>query len=324
MRAVLLKQPKELEVAEIPTPEPQDGELLLKVEACAVCRTDLHILDGELPLVRSSLILGHQIVARVEGWGRRVEGFALGERVGVPWLGWACGTCRYCQMGLENLCERAEFTGYHRQGGYAEYAVADAHFVHRLAEGRAEELAPLLCGGLIGYRAYRMAPGERLGLYGFGSAAHLLAQLARAEGRAVYAFTRPGDHIAQAWARELGVTWAGGSDELPPEPLDAAIVFAPVGALLPQALRAVRPGGVVVAGGIHMSEIPAFPYALLWGERVLRSVANVTREDGREFFAKLNQVAIRPRIRVYPLEQAGQALADLRAGLGVGTAVLVP
>ncbi|GBD30542.1 putative alcohol dehydrogenase AdhA [bacterium HR32] len=290
-----------------------------------MCRTDLHVVDGELGEPKLPLVPGHQIVGVVEAAGPGVE-LPQGARVGIPWLGWTCGECAYCLRGLENLCRRARFVGYHRDGGYVEYAVADARYAFRLPEAYGDlEAAPLLCAGLIGYRCLRMAgDGERLGRYGFGAAAHLIAQVALSQGRRVFAFTRPGDQEAQAFARAVGVHWAGGSDELPPEPLDAAIVLAPVGALVVQALRATGPAGVVVCGGIHMTDIPSFPYRLLWEERVVRSVANLTRQDAVEFLALAPQVPVRVHARPYPLEAANEALAALRGGKVVGSAVLVP
>lgn len=313
-----------LQRAERPPPVPGAGQVLLRVRACGVCRTDLHILDGELPAPRLPLILGHQIVAEVAGLGPGVKRFTLGERVGVAWLGWACGACKYCQRGQENLCPQARFTGYHLDGGYAEYTVACADFCYPLPMGYSDlEVAPLLCAGLIGYRSLKLAgQAEHLGLYGFGAAAHILTQVARHQGRQVYAFTRPGDAAGQRFALELGAVWAGGSDQSPPQKLDAAILFAPDGTLVPKALRDVDKGGTVVCGGIHMSEIPAFPYALLWEERVLRSVANLTRQDGEEFLALAPQVPIKTEVQAYPLEAAGQALSDLRAGKVRGAAVL--
>ncbi|HEX3761459.1 MAG TPA: zinc-dependent alcohol dehydrogenase family protein [Kofleriaceae bacterium] len=306
-------------------PVPGPGEIQLAVEACGVCRTDLHIVDGELPDPRLPLVPGHQIVGTVSGLGAGVTGFARGDRVGVPWLGWTCGHCVYCTTGRENLCRSARFTGYHRDGGYAEAAVADARYVFALPPGyTALEAAPLLCAALIGYRAFRLAgDGPRLGLYGFGAAGHLVAQLARHLGREVYAFTRPGDDRGQAFARSLGAVWAGGSDQRPPVPLDAAILFAPVGALVPLALAAVAPGGVVVCAGIHMSDIPAFPYRLLWEERTVRSVANLTRRDGDELLALAPTAGLRPTARPYPLADANQALDDLRAGRHEGAMVLM-
>ncbi|MDT8880788.1 zinc-dependent alcohol dehydrogenase family protein [Halomonas saccharevitans] len=328
MRAMRLHaagQPLRLE--RLPLPEPGPGEVRVRVLACGVCRTDLHVLDGELAEPRLPLIPGHEIVGEVAARGEGVTDLAIGQRVGVPWLGWTCGECDPCRAGRENLCERAEFTGYTRDGGYAEYCVADARYCFPLPAEDAQAAAPLLCAGLIGYRTWRLAGGEtnrRLGLYGFGAAAHILAQLAVARGQSVYAFTRPGDTQAQAFARRLGAVWAGGSDEAPPEPLDAALLFAPVGALIPTALAAVRPGGTVVSGGIHMSDIPAFPYRLLWEERSLKSVANLTRRDGEEFLALAPEVPIRTETRAYPLEEANQALEDLREGRLSGAAVLIP
>lgn len=326
MRAMVLDQPgTALRLCHLPEPQPDAGQVRLRVQACAVCRTDLHVMDGELPMMRTPLVLGHQIVGRIEALGPGVTGWQVGDRVGVPWLGWTCGTCRYCQRGKENLCERARFTGYHLDGGYAEQALAFGDFIYPIAEVYdAAEAAPLLCGGLIGYRCYRFTEdAHRLGLYGFGAAAHQLIQLARYEGKKVYAFTRPGDEEAQRFARALGAHWAGGSDELPPEPLEAAILFAPVGALIPQALRALDRGGVVVAGGIHMSDIPSFAYSLLWEERVVRSVANLTRDDGRLFLQLAPRVPVRTTVRRFSLEQANEALAALRKGQITGSAVLV-
>jgi propanol-preferring alcohol dehydrogenase len=327
MKAMLLDAPgRPLRAAEVPDPVPGPGELLLRVAACAVCRTDLHVVDGDLPNPKLPLVLGHEIVGVVEAVGPGAAGFAPGERVGVPWLGRTCGECRFCREGSENLCDAARFTGYDRDGGFAEKAVADARFAFSVPEAFSDvEAAPLLCAGLIGYRTLRMAGDPRtVGIWGFGAAAHLVAQAARFEGRSVFAFTRPGDEGAQRFARSLGAAWAGGSDELPPEPLDAALVFAPVGALVPAALRSVRKGGVVVCGGIHMSDVPSFPYALLWGERVVRSVANLTRRDGEEFLALAARAGIRSHGRPYPLAAANEALADLREGRLEGAAVLVP
>ncbi|SHF41587.1 alcohol dehydrogenase, propanol-preferring [Modicisalibacter ilicicola DSM 19980] len=327
MRAMrLTRVGRPLELQSVPRPSPGEGEVLLRVLACAVCRTDLHVVDGELPDSRLPLVPGHEIVGEVTALGGGVTRFAIGDRVGVPWLGWTCGECDYCRAGQENLCERAEFTGYTRDGGFADYCVADARYCLPITGYTPEAAAPLLCAGLIGYRAYRMAGDhpERLGLYGFGAAAHILAQLAVARGQALYAFSRPGDETAQAFARQLGATWAGGSDQAPPVKLDAAIIFAPVGELIPIALSHVRPGGTVVCGGIHMSEIPAFPYRLLWEERCLRSVANLTRRDGEEFLALAPTIPIETSTRRYPLEQANQALDDLRAGRLSGAAVLIP
>jgi alcohol dehydrogenase, propanol-preferring len=317
MRAMILEAPRKRLVArELARPEPAPGQLLVRVQACGVCRTDLHVVDGELPRPKLPLVVGHQIVGVDE---------ASGRRVGVPWLGWTDGTCRYCTSGRENLCDAARFTGYDLDGGYAEYAVADERFCLPIPEGYPDvQAAPLLCAGLIGYRSLRMAgDAERLGLYGFGASAHIVAQVARNEGRRVFAFTRPGDEEAQEFARSLGVEWAGGTDEAAPDELDAAIVFAPVGALVPAALRATAKGGVVVCAGIHMSDIPSFPYELLWGERAVRSVANLTRRDGEEFLALAPQVPVRTEVETYPLERANEALDRLRAGRVRGAAVLV-
>jgi alcohol dehydrogenase, propanol-preferring len=306
-----------LRAVERPIPQAAPGQLLLRVHACGVCRTDLHLLDGEVRIASPPRILGHQIVGTVESDGRRV---------GVPWLGWTCGECAYCRSGRENLCPRAQFTGCDIDGGMAEYAVADERFCFEIPHGYPDvQAAPLLCAGLIGYRALRMCGEARtLGLYGFGAAAHILAQVAIAQGRHVFAFTRPGDIPAQTFALELGATWAGGSQEAPPEQLEAAIIFAPHGALVPLALRAVAPGGVVVCGGIHMSDIPAFPYSSLWEERTLRSVANLTRRDAEEFLALAPRVPVKTQATAYPLEDANGALADLRAGRFTGAAVLTP
>jgi propanol-preferring alcohol dehydrogenase len=303
-----------LREADLAEPEAARGELLLRVLACGVCRTDLHVLDGDLARPKLPLVLGHQIVAETED----------GRRVGVPWLAWTCGECRYCRADLENLCERAEFTGYDRDGGFAEFVVADERYCFSLPDGYPDlQAAPLLCAGLIGYRALRLAgDGEALGLYGFGASAHIVAQVARHEGRRVFAFTRAGDDEGQAFARELGAEWAGDSASAPPEELDAAIIFAPVGELVPAALRAVRKAGVVVCAGIHMSDIPSFPYELLWDERVLRSVANLTRRDGEEFLALAPRVPIRPEIESFALEDANDALDRLRTGRIRGSAVL--
>ncbi len=315
-----------LRLSQVDVPVPEAGEVLLRVSACGVCRTDLHVLDGELAHPRLPLIPGHEIVGTVEAVGRDVDAPGIGDRVGVPWLGWTCGTCEWCRAGRENLCERARFTGYDIDGGFAEYSVADARYCVPLPAGADDAaLAPLLCAGLIGYRAYRAAgDAKHLGLYGFGAAAHILAQVAAAEGREVFAFTRPGDVAAQRFARQLGAAWAGGSDERSPRPLDAAIIFAAVGALVPTALAAIRPAGVVVCAGIHMSEIPAFSYDLLWGERVVRSVANLTRSDAREFMETAGRVSVRTVVHRYPLDDANRALDDLRHGRFQGAAVLVP
>lgn len=313
-----------LRLADLPRRAPGPGEVLVRVAACGVCRTDLHIADGDLPFVRSPIVPGHEIVGRVEAVGAGVGGVAPGSRVGVPWLGWTCGRCRYCTTGRENLCDEARFTGYHLDGGYAEAAVADARFVLPLPDGYDDvQAAPLLCAGLIGYRAL-LAAGDarRLGLYGFGAAAHILCQVAVWQGREVFAFTRPGDSAAQAFAVGLGARWAGDSTTAPPELLDAAILFAPVGALVPAALRATAKGGTVVCAGIHMSEIPAFPYEILWGERRLVSVANLTRRDGEEFLRLTPRVPVRTAIETFPLEAANEALGRLRRGELSGAAVL--
>jgi alcohol dehydrogenase, propanol-preferring len=318
MRAMLLDRPgAPLRAAEVPEPVPGPGQRLLEVRACGVCRTDLHLLDAEVEAGHLPLILGHQIV----GVDART-----GERVGVPWLGWTCGECRYCRAGRENLCDRARFTGCDIDGGFAELAVADERFCLPLPDGLSDEAAaPLLCGGLIGYRTLRMAgDAERIGIFGFGSAAHQIAQVARHQGQRVFAFTRPGDDEAQELAREVGAEWAGGTDSAPPEPLDAALIFAPAGELVPLALRLVVKGGDVVCGGIHMSDIPSFPYSDLWGERAVRSVANLTRRDGEEFLALAARVPVRTAVETYPLERAGEALEDLRAGGIRGSAVIVP
>ena len=312
-----------LELCELELPPPREHELRIGIEACGVCRTDLHVLDGELPEIPCPLTPGHEAVGRVLETGSAVERFRAGDRVGVPWLAQTCGVCPYCRSGRENLCTAARFTGYTHDGGYAEQALADARYCLPLPPGPAAELAPLLCAGLIGYRAYRAAgEGLTLGLYGFGAAAHLLAQVARHEGRRVFAFTRPGDGEAQRFARELGAEWAGGSDEPAPEPLDAAILFAPVGALIPAALAAVRPGGRVVSAGIHMSDVPAFPYRLLWGERQLSSVANLTRRDGEEFMALAGRLRLHVRVERFALTDANRALERLRRGALTGAAVL--
>ncbi|HLW24122.1 MAG TPA: zinc-dependent alcohol dehydrogenase family protein [Steroidobacteraceae bacterium] len=311
---------------ERPDPEPRRGQIRVRVAACGVCRTDLHVLDGELADPHLPIVPGHEIVGRIDALGSGVQGFERGQRVGIPWLGHTCGVCAYCRMQRENLCDRPEFTGYTRDGGYATTAIADANFAFALPEsGEDTALAPLLCAGLIGWRALKAAgDASRLGLYGFGAAAHLIAQVARWQGRAVFAFTRPGDTASQSFARELGAVWAGGSDEPPPEPLDAAILFAPVGALVPLALAAARKGARVVCAGIHMSDVPSFPYRLLWEERELVSVANLTRADAREFLELAPHVGLRTFTVRYALAQANEALADLRAGRFEGAAVLVP
>ena len=313
-----------LRPAAIPRPEPGAGQVLLAVRACGVCRTDLHVRDGELPDPKLPLVLGHEIVGTVAAVGPRADRFAPGQRVGVPWLAWSCGECGYCLRGRENLCDRARYTGYQVDGGYAEYAVADARFCFPIPDGYGDlEAAPLLCAGLIGYRSLAAAgDAERLGLYGFGAAAHIVAQVARHQGRRVYAFTRAGDTAAQQFARELGAAWAGASEARPPEPLDAAIIFAPAGALVPTALHAVVKGGTVVCAGIHMTDIPSFPYDILWGERTVRSVANLTRQDGDEFLALAPKVPVRTEVEPYPLERADEALENLRAGRVRGAAVL--
>lgn len=326
MRAMVLEAPLQpLQSVDLPIPTPNPHQLLLKVHACGICRTDLHIIDGELTHPKLPLVMGHQIVGTIKAMGEQVTGFTLEQRVGVPWLGQTCQHCRYCNSGRENLCEGAEFTGYTLDGGYAEYTVADAQFCFPLPEDYPDlQVAPLLCAGLIGYRSYRMTgDAEKIGFYGFGAAAHILIQVARHQGRQVYAFTRSGDTSAQDFARKLGAVWAGGSDQAPPELLDAAIIFAPVGALVPAALKAIRRGGNVVCAGIHMSEIPAFPYDILWEERSIRSVANLTRRDGEEFLAIVPRVPIKTEVTQFPLQKANEALAALRNGKFNGSAVLV-
>jgi alcohol dehydrogenase, propanol-preferring len=326
VRAMILDVPGEpLRVAEVAMPEPGEGQVLLRVHCCAVCRTDLHVVDGELPDPRLPLILGHQIVGTVERIGEHADSFAVGERIGVPWLGWTDGECRYCLSGRENLCENARFTGYQIDGGYAEYAIADGRFCFPIPEGFPDlQAAPLLCAGLIGHRSLRFAgDAERLGLYGFGASAHIVAQVAAHEGRRIFAFTSSKDEEAQEFARGLGAEWAGSSEESPPEELDAAIIFAPVGALVPAALRAVARGGTVVCAGIHMSDIPSFPYEILWGERSVRSVANLTRQDGLDFLALAPEVPVRTEVVPFPLEEANEALEALRGGRVRGAAVLV-
>jgi alcohol dehydrogenase, propanol-preferring len=340
MQAMVLETARApLRMRERPTPVPAAREILLEVAACGVCRTDLHVVDGELPHPKLPLIPGHEIVGRVAALGADVAGLAVGERIGVPWLGYTCGVCPYCRAGRENLCDRPLFTGYTRDGGYATHTLADARYCFPLPERRDDaEIAPFLCAGLIGWRSYRMAgarwggqgagpEGERLealGLYGFGAAAHILAQIAAWQGRRVYAFTRGGDTAAQAFARSLGAVWGGASDEMPPEPLDAAIIFAPVGALVPLALKAVKKGGRVICGGIHMSDIPSFPYSLLWEERHVVSVANLTREDAHEFLDIVSRAGVTTEVTRYPLAAANDALADLREGRLQGAAVLLP
>lgn len=310
----------------LPEREPGAGEVRVKVAACGVCRTDLHVLDGELPEIKYPIIPGHEIVGRIEDLGEGVTGLAVGQRVGIPWLGHTCGACAYCRRQQENLCDRPLFTGYTRDGGFATSTIADARFVFALGEGGDDaDMAPLLCAGLIGWRSLVMAGDARtIGLYGFGAAAHIIAQVARWQGRSVFAFTSPGDRKTQEFARGLGVSWAGGSDEAPPEILDAAIIFAPVGALVPAALKAVHKGGRVVCAGIHMSDIPSFPYAILWEERQLVSVANLTRQDGLDFLGLVPKIGIQTSITRYPLQDANRALADLKAGTFEGAAVLIP
>ena len=326
VRAMILDAPGEpLRTVEVPEPEPGGGQVLLRVRCCAVCRTDLHVVDGELPDPKLPLIPGHQIVGTVEKLGEHVTSFVVGDRVGVPWLGWTDGECRYCLSGRENLCENARFTGYQIDGGYAEYAVADSRFCFPIPDDYSDlQAAPLLCAGLIGHRSLRFTgDAERLGLYGFGASAHIVAQVALHQGRRVFAFTSPGDEEAQQFARELGAEWAGSSEEAPPEETDAAIIFAPVGALIPAALKAVARGGTVVCAGIHMSDIPSFSYDLLWGERSVRSVANLTRLDGHEFLALAPEVPVRTEVVPFVLEEANEALDALRGGRVRGAAVLV-
>ncbi len=326
MRAMILeKVGQPLREAELAVPKPEPKQILLKVQVCGVCRTDLHIVDGELPDPKLPLVLGHQIVGTVVETGSQVSQFSVGTRVGVPWLGQTCGCCRYCRAGRENLCDRALFTGYDLNGGYAEYAVADEQFCFAIPKGFPDlQAAPLLCAGLIGYRSYRMTEeAQTIGFYGFGAAAHILIQVANYQQRQVYAFTRPGDTKGQAFARDLGAVWAGGSDEMPPDMLDAAIIFAPVGQLVPAALKTLTKGGIVVCAGIHMSDIPSFPYRILWEERVVRSVANLTRQDGEEFLALAPQIPIRTEVTAFPLAAANEALHALRVGEINGAAVLV-
>jgi propanol-preferring alcohol dehydrogenase len=327
MRAVVLDQPRQaLRLAELPALRPGPGQVRVRVRACGVCRTDLHVVDGELPEPKLPLVPGHQVVGEVIENGPGAGRFRPGDRVGIAWLGWACGVCEFCREGRENLCPRARFTGYQLDGGYAEETVADERFCYPLPSGYGDlEVAPLLCAGLIGYRSLRMAgAGSRLGLYGFGAAAHIVAQVARHRGQRVFAFVRGGDDAAARFALDMGAEWAGDSLGPGPEPLDAAIIFAPAGELVPAALRAVRPGGVVVCGGIHMSDIPSFPYELLWEERMLRSVANLTRADAEEFLALAPRVPVRTEVEVHPLAEAERALGRLRAGEVHGAAVLVP
>jgi alcohol dehydrogenase, propanol-preferring len=323
---ILTAAHRPLVASEIAAPRPAAGEVLIAVKACAVCRTDLHIVDGELDHPKLPLVPGHEIVGTVVETGAGVDRFKIGDRVGVPWLGWTCGVCDYCKSGRENLCDRAKFTGYQIDGGYAELTVADQRYCFAIPPEFGDiAAAPLLCAGLIGHRTFRMAgDGERIGIYGFGAAAHIVAQIARYEGRKIFAFTSPGDVAAQDFARGLGAVWAGGSDAAPPDQLDAALIFAPVGALVPVALKAVKKGGTVVCGGIHMSDIPSFPYSILWEERVVRSVANLTRRDAEEFLALAPRAGITAVTKPYPLAEANRALADLRSGNLEGAAVLVP
>jgi propanol-preferring alcohol dehydrogenase len=327
MYAMVLEKPgSRLADVRRPRPEPGPGQVMMEVLACGVCRTDLHVVDGDLKEPELPIIPGHEIVGRVAALGQGVDRFETGQRVGVPWLGWSCGICAYCKTGRENLCPKARYTGYQIDGGYAEFAVADQRYCFPIPEQYSDaEAAPLLCAGLIGHRAYRMAgEGEHLGLYGFGAAAHITVQVAIHEGRKVFAFTRPGDSDAQAFAREMGVVWAGSSEEYPPEELDAAIIFAPVGALLPAALKAIVPGGTVVCAGIHMSDIPSFPYRMLWEERTVRSVANLTRRDAQEFLTLAPRVPVKTHVQIFNLKQANEALAALRQGRLRGAAVLIP
>lgn len=327
MKAMQLAAPRRpLALVDLPTPQPGAGQLLVKVRACGVCRTDLHVVDGELTQGKLPVIPGHEIVGTVSEKGAGVERFAPGDRIGIPWLGYTCGRCRFCLSARENLCDTARFTGYHLDGGYAEYVVADQRYCFPIPPGYDDvSAAPLLCAGLIGYRSLVLAgEGNRLGIYGFGAAAHIVAQVARFQGRSIYAFTRPGDTEGQRFARELGAAWTGDSTAQPPEPLDAAIIFAPVGPLVVHALRACAKGGTVVCAGIHMSDIPAFPYEILWGERVVRSVANLTRRDGEEFLALAPKVPVRTSVEALPLSQANEALSRLREGRITGAAVLVP
>ena len=326
MKAMVLEKPGEpLQMMELPMPHPRSDQVLVKVTACGVCRTDLHIADGELRHPDLPIVPGHEIVGEVVDAGRDVRRLKVGDKVGIPWLGSTCGGCRYCRSGEENLCDSARFTGHQIDGGYAEYTVADARYAFPVQGDSDAEIAPLLCAGLIGYRSLHMAgDAERLGIYGFGAAAHIIAQVAEHQGREVYAFTREGDEEAQAFARELGAVWADSSMETPPAKLDAAIIFAPVGSLVPAALKAVRKGGVVVAGGIHMSDIPSFPYEVLWGERILRSVANLTRQDAEAFLDLAPRIPVKTHVEPFPLDQANEALARLRDGRLQGAAVLLP
>jgi alcohol dehydrogenase, propanol-preferring len=327
MRAMLLETPRQpLRAVDLPTPKPEATQVLVNVAACAVCRTDLHVVDGELPNPKLPLVPGHEIVGRIVEKGRGAQRFKVGDRVGIPWLGWTCGECEFCRSGRENLCDRARFTGYTLDGGYAEFTVADERFCFPIPNSYSDaEAAPLLCAGLIGYRSLvKTGDAKRLGLYGFGAAAHIVAQVAKFQAREVYAFTRRGDVEAERFAKSLGAVWAGDSESSPPVELDAAIIFAPVGSLVPLALRAVAKGGTVVCGGIHMSDLPAFPYELLWHERTLCSVANLTRRDGEEFFALAPRIPVRTTARTFPLAEANEALTRLRTGKLQGAAVLVP
>ena len=328
MLAMALTRPGagKVEALDLEVQKPGPSEILVRVLACGVCRTDLHVVDGELPISAIPIVPGHEIVGRVEQVGNRVDTFAPGDRIGIPWLGWSCGECEFCRAARENLCPRARYTGYQINGGYAQYAVADARFCFSLPAAYDDHhVAPLLCAGLIGYRAYRMAgSGKRLGIYGFGAAAHIITQVAAHQGRDVYAFVAPGDDQAMRFARDVGARWAGPSDEPPPVPLDSAIIFAPVGRLVPEALSRTIAGGVVVCAGIHMTDIPSFPYRLLWAERIVRSVANLTRADAREFLAVAAQIPLRTHVQIYPLIDANRALDDLRAGRLSGAAVLEP
>jgi len=325
MRAMVLEKPgNALVQRDVPIPKPGPGQLLVRVKTCAVCRTDLHLVDGELPNPKLPLIPGHQIVGRIEAIGESVQGFSVGERVGIPWLGWTDGECTYCRSNRENLCDRARFTGYTIDGGYADFAVVDARFCFRLPEQYNDvDVAPLLCAGMLGYRSYRKTgAAHRIAIYGFGNAAHLISQIAIYQGREIFAFTRPGDKAGQESARKLGAVWAGGSGEMPPVKLDAAIIFAPVGALVPVALRTLIKGGIVVCGGIHMSDIPSFPYVDLWAERAICSVANLTRRDGEEFLEIAPRMPVKTKTQTFPLEEANTALEKFRAGKLEGNAVL--
>jgi propanol-preferring alcohol dehydrogenase len=327
MRAMVLDEPGQtVELRSMPRPQPGPHELLVKIAACAVCRTDLHVIDGELPDPKLPIIPGHEIVGHVEVQGANVDNFSIGQRVGIPWLGWTCGECWYCRNGMENLCRKARFTGYQINGGYASYTVADARYCFPIPEAYSDvEAAPLLCAGLIGYRALKMTEeAEKVGIYGFGAAAHIVAQILAYQSRKLFAFTRAGDAVAQDFAQRMGAAWVGGSDIMPPEELDAAIIFAPVGPLVPAALRAIRPGGIVVCGGIHMSDIPAFPYDILWREKRLVSVANLTRRDAEEFLALAPQIPVKVSTESFALSQANVALTRLREGKLTGAAVLIP